>query len=118
MAHQEEEDGYYYGFSNEGLWPLCHITHTRPIAGFEDWVYYQKANEKFAEAFIEEIADEESPLVLIQDYHLALLPLLVKEEASRCKGSNLLAYPWPESWGHKGAPPESGDTLGNDGSPT
>ena len=77
---KEEEDGYYYGFSNEGLWPLCHITHTRPIFRLEDWVYYQKVNEKFAEVLIQEIADEESPLILIQDYHLALLPLLVKEK--------------------------------------
>ena len=28
---KEEEEGYYYGFANEGLWPLCHIAHTRPI---------------------------------------------------------------------------------------
>ena len=60
---KEEDDGYYYGFSNEGLWPLCHITHTRPIFRLEDWVYYQKVNEKFAEALIKEIEDEESPLI-------------------------------------------------------
>ena len=70
---KEEEDGYYYGFSNEGLWPLCHITHTRPDFRLEDWVCYQKVNELFAEALLEEIAHEESPLILIQDYHLALL---------------------------------------------
>ena len=74
---KEEEDGYYYGFSNEGLWPLCHITHTRPIFRLEDWICYQRVNEKFADALLSEIAEEESPLVLIQDYHLALLPLFV-----------------------------------------
>ncbi|MDP3112330.1 MAG: trehalose-6-phosphate synthase [Thermodesulfovibrionales bacterium] len=92
---KEEEDGYYYGFSNEGLWPLCHITHTRPLFRLEDWIYYQKVNEKFAEALIKEISDEESPLVLIQDYHLALLPLLVKEKRPDAKIALFWHIPWP-----------------------
>ena len=92
---KEEEDGYYYGFSNEGLWPLCHITHTRPLFRLEDWVYYQKVNEKFAEALLKEIADEESPLVLIQDYHLALLPLLVKEKRPDARIALFWHIPWP-----------------------
>ena len=92
---KEEDDGYYYGFSNEGLWPLCHITHTRPIFRLEDWVYYQKVNEKFAEALIKEIEDEESPLILIQDYHLALLPLLVKEKRPDARIAIFWHIPWP-----------------------
>jgi len=92
---KEEEDGYYYGFSNEGLWPLCHITHTRPLFRLEDWVLYQKVNEKFAEALIKEIEDEESPLVLIQDYHLALLPLLIKEKRPDAKIALFWHIPWP-----------------------
>jgi trehalose 6-phosphate synthase len=52
---KEEENGYYYGFANEGIWPLCHIAHTRPIFRSEDWAYYQKANEKFARAALEEL---------------------------------------------------------------
>lgn len=92
---KEEEDGYYYGFSNEGIWPLCHITHTRPIFRLEDWVHYQKVNEKFAEALLYEIADEESPLVLIQDYHLALLPLLIKERRPDARIALFWHIPWP-----------------------
>ncbi len=92
---KEEEDGYYYGFSNEGLWPLCHITHTRPTFRLEDWVYYQKVNEKFAETLLKEIADEECPLVLIQDYHLALLPLLVKGKRPDAKVALFWHIPWP-----------------------
>lgn len=92
---KEEEDGYYYGFSNEGLWPLCHITHTRPTFRLEDWIYYQKVNEKFAEALIKEIEDEESPLILIQDYHLALLPLLVKEKRPDARIAIFWHIPWP-----------------------
>lgn len=92
---KEEEDGYYYGFANEGLWPLCHITHTRPVFRLEDWGYYQRVNEKFAEALLKEISGQESPLVLIQDYHLALLPLLVKEKRPDAKVSLFWHIPWP-----------------------
>jgi trehalose 6-phosphate synthase len=92
---KEEEDGYYYGFSNEGLWPLCHITHTRPIFRLEDWIRYQQVNEKFADALLREIADEESPLILIQDYHLALLPLLVKEKRPDARVALFWHIPWP-----------------------
>jgi len=98
---KEQEDGYYYGFSNEGIWPLCHITHTRPIFRLEDWVSYQKVNELFAEALLEEIAHEDSPLVLIQDYHLALLPFLVKQKRPDAKVALFWHIPWPnpESFG-------------------
>lgn len=92
---KEEENGYYYGFSNEGLWPLCHITHTRPVFRLEDWVQYQRVNEKFAETLLKEIADEESPMILVQDYHLALLPLLVKEKRPDAKVSLFWHVPWP-----------------------
>ena len=92
---KEEESGYYYGFSNEGIWPLCHITHTRPVFRLDDWLHYQKVNEKFTEALLKEIADEESPLVLIQDYHLALLPLLVKEKRPDVKVALFWHIPWP-----------------------
>lgn len=92
---KEEENGYYYGFSNEGLWPLCHITHTRPVFRLEDWAYYQNVNEKFAEALLAEIEGEESPLLLIQDYHLALLPMLVKEKRPDAKVALFWHIPWP-----------------------
>lgn len=92
---REEEDGYYYGFSNEGIWPLCHITHTRPVFRLDDWVYYQKVNEKFSGALLEEIAGEESPLVLIQDYHLALLPLLIKKSRPDARVALFWHIPWP-----------------------
>ena len=52
---KEEEEGYYYGFANEGLWPLCHIAHTRPIFVPMDWQHYQAVNHKFADALLEEM---------------------------------------------------------------
>ncbi len=92
---REEEDGYYYGFSNEGMWPLCHITHTRPEFRLEDWTHYRKVNEKFADALLTEIAGEEAPLVLVQDYHLALLPSLIKEKRPDAKVAIFWHIPWP-----------------------
>ena len=92
---REEEDGYYYGFSNEGLWPLCHITHTRPDFRLEDWTHYRNVNEKFADALLKEIAGEESPLILVQDYHLALLPSLIKEKRPDAKVAIFWHIPWP-----------------------
>ena len=91
----EEENGYYYGFANEGLWPLCHIAHTRPLFRVADWEHYKSVNEKFANALLEEIGDAEAPFVLIQDYHFALLPRLIK---NACPGARVAIFwhiPWP-----------------------
>jgi trehalose 6-phosphate synthase len=91
----EEEDGYYYGFSNEGLWPLCHIAHTRPVFRATDWASYQLANQKFAHAALEEMHGSESPIVLVQDYHFALLPRLIKTERPDAKVAVFWHIPWP-----------------------
>jgi len=98
---KEEEEGYYYGFSNEGLWPLCHIAHTRPSFRAQDWEAYQSVNRKFAEAALEELAGAEEPLVLIQDYHFALLPRLIKETRPDARVALFWHIPWPnpESFG-------------------
>ncbi|MDI6778588.1 MAG: trehalose-6-phosphate synthase [Bacteroidota bacterium] len=92
---KEEEQGYYYGFSNEGIWPLCHITHTRPDFHLEDWIYYQKVNEKFAEAVLEEIKSETDPLILIQDYHFALVSFMVKSKRPDARVAIFWHIPWP-----------------------
>ncbi len=91
---KEEERGYYYGFSNEGLWPLCHIVHTRPIFRTEDWKQYVAVNQKFANAVIEE-AKTEDPVILVQDYHLALLPQMVRKELPNATIITFWHIPWP-----------------------
>jgi trehalose 6-phosphate synthase len=98
---KEEEDHYYYGFSNEGLWPLCHIAHTRPTFRKNDWLFYKKVNEDFARAVIEEVKDEVNPFILIQDYHFALLPELIKNEKPDARIALFWHIPWPnpESFG-------------------
>jgi len=92
---KEEENGFYFGFANEGLWPLCHIAHTRPTFRIEDWEHYQTVNRKFAEAVLEEIEQEENPVVLVQDYHFALLPRLIKEVRPDSRVAIFWHIPWP-----------------------
>jgi alpha,alpha-trehalose-phosphate synthase [UDP-forming] len=91
----EEEKGYYQGFANEGLWPLCHIAHTRPTFRPEDWAYYQEANRKFADAVLQEMEGSESPILLAQDYHFALLPRMVKEARPDARIAIFWHIPWP-----------------------
>lgn len=98
---EKEEEHFYFGFSNEGLWPLCHIAHTRPTFREEDWFYYKKVNEDFANAVLKETADEEEPFILIQDYHFALLPALIKKQKPGARVAIFWHIPWPnpESFG-------------------
>jgi trehalose 6-phosphate synthase len=91
---EEEEAGYYYGFANEGLWPLCHIAHVRPTFRTPDWRHYETVNRRFADV-VERETRTESPLVLVQDYHFALLPRLIRE---RLPGATIVTFwhiPWP-----------------------
>jgi len=92
---KEEEEGYYYGFANEGLWPLCHIAHTRPIFRAQDWQHYQEVNRKFTAAVLEEIEETPKPVILVQDYHFALLPRLIKEKRPDARVAIFWHIPWP-----------------------
>jgi trehalose 6-phosphate synthase len=92
---KEEEEGYYYGFANEGLWPLCHIAHERPIFRAQDWQHYQDVNRKFCAALLEEIKDIPKPVVLVQDYHFALLPRMIKEKRPDARVAIFWHIPWP-----------------------
>jgi trehalose 6-phosphate synthase len=90
----EEEAGYYYGFANEGLWPLCHIAHVRPVFRTGDWEQYVKVNRKFADTVAEE-AQSPDPIVLVQDYHLALAPRMIKERLPAATIISFWHIPWP-----------------------
>ncbi|HEX3353113.1 MAG: alpha,alpha-trehalose-phosphate synthase (UDP-forming) [Terriglobales bacterium] len=92
---KEEEEGYYYGFANEGLWPLCHIAHTRPMFRVSDWEHYAKANQKFAKAVLDEMSGTEAPVLLVQDYHFGLLPRLVKKARPDARVAIFWHIPWP-----------------------
>lgn len=94
--NQEEEDGYYYGLANEGLWPLCHVSFVRPVLREGDWAQYVAVNRKFAEAVVAE-AKTDTPLVLVQDYHFALLPRLVRQRLPKAIIVTFWHIPWPNA---------------------
>ena len=92
----EEEQGYYYGFSNEGLWPLCHLAHARPLFREQDYEHYVKVNQKFADAVCEEV-DSDDPIVLVQDYHFALAPRMIRRRLPRATIITFWHIPWPNA---------------------
>jgi trehalose 6-phosphate synthase len=91
---KEEELGYYFGFANEGLWPLCHIAHTRPTFRSPDWEHYRTVNARFADVVVDE-ARTKDPIVLVQDYHFALLPRMVRERLPNATIITFWHIPWP-----------------------
>jgi len=91
---KEEEEGYYFGFSNEALWPLCHIVYTRPVFNESDWDTYKRVNEIFAQNVLEEVGDRKA-FVFIQDYHLALLSRLIKKRNPKIITAQFWHIPWP-----------------------
>lgn len=92
---EEEEAEYYDGFANEGLWPLCHIAHTRPVFRAGDWECYQRVNARFADALLEEMKGSTEPIVFVQDYHFALLPRMVKDARPDARVAIFWHIPWP-----------------------
>lgn len=92
----DEQNGYYYGLSNEGLWPLCHITYVRPVFREQDWEHYVSVNRKFADAVVKE-AKLTNPLVLVQDYHFALAPRMIRERLPNATIITFWHIPWPNS---------------------
>jgi len=93
---EAEENGYYYGFANEGLWPLCHVAHTRPVFRAEDWEHYVAVNAKFADAVAAEV-DGDDPIILVQDYHFALAPRMIRERLPRATIIAFWHIPWPSA---------------------
>lgn len=86
----DEVDNYYYGYSNQVLWPLCHgfLANLRLIDQF--WEHYRRVNTTFAD----QAADDS--LIWFQDYHLALAPRRVRSQVS--ENQFLMQFwhiPWP-----------------------
>ena len=93
---EEEQQGYYYGFSNECLWPLCHIAHARPVFRADDWRHYRAVNQKFADAVCSEV-DSKDPIILVQDYHFTLAPEMIRERLPAATVIAFLHIPWPNA---------------------
>jgi trehalose-6-phosphate synthase len=113
---KEEEDGYYYGFSNQALWPLCHIVYTRPVFEEYQWNIYQKVNDLFAQSVLDEIGDKKA-FVFIQDYHLALLSRLIRKRNTKVITAQFWHIPWPNPQAFRRCPWQEqilDGLLGND----
>jgi trehalose 6-phosphate synthase/phosphatase len=93
---EAEEQGFYYGLSNEGLWPLCHLAYVRPAFRAEDWVVYQSVNRKFAEIVAQE-AQSDNPVILIQDFHFAMLPGYLRSRRPKATIMLFWHIPWPNA---------------------
>jgi trehalose 6-phosphate synthase len=93
---EDEEEGYYFGFSNEALWPLCHIAFVRPAFRESDWNKYRSVNARFAAAVVEE-AKRPDPIILVQDYHFALLPKMIRERLPDATIITFWHIPWPNA---------------------
>ncbi|MBU1027235.1 MAG: trehalose-6-phosphate synthase [Candidatus Margulisbacteria bacterium] len=92
--NKAEEIGYYYGFSNEALWPLCHIVYAKPKFRESDWNHYKQINQRFADAILEE-ADGKDAFIFLQDYHLTLVPKMIKQVNPKAKIALFWHIPWP-----------------------
>ncbi len=93
---EEEESGYYYGFSNDGIWPLCHLAYVRPAFRASDWRSYEDVNRRFASVICSE-AHGDRPLVLVQDFHLALTPGMIRARKARATIVLFWHIPWPNA---------------------
>ena len=93
---QEEEQRYYNGFANEGLWPLCHVAHIRPVFRTEDWEAYQEVNRRFAAAAAEE-SREAGDTAFINDYHMALVAQELKALRPEMRTAIFWHIPWPHA---------------------
>ena len=91
---QDEAAHYYEGFANEGLWPLCHEAHVRPVFRASDWKHYQKVNDRFSAVIEDELPDLSAP-VFIQDYHLALVAGRLRKRCPGVKTALFWHIPWP-----------------------
>jgi trehalose 6-phosphate synthase len=91
---EQEEEGYYYGFANNALWPLCHQAYCRPEFDPSHWEIYRDVNQRFADAVLEEAGDGPA-IVFVQDYHFALLPRFLKQARPDLLVAQFWHIPWP-----------------------
>lgn len=91
---KKEQDQFYYGFSNQTLWPLCHAVFVKPLFRSSWWRTYVKVNHRFAKAIAKEIDGKEA-FVWINDYQLALLPKMLRELNPNVSIGIFWHIPWP-----------------------
>jgi alpha,alpha-trehalose-phosphate synthase [UDP-forming] len=91
---EAQVEGFYYGFANSALWPLCHLHLQRAVFKPLDWHHYQEVNAHFATAVAEECSGERA-IVWLQDYHLALCSALLRQHIPDLAIMHFWHIPWP-----------------------
>lgn len=95
-VHLDARDAelYYEGFSNSALWPLFHgfPQHTR--FDEEAWEAYVRVNERFRDAVLAEA--REGDTIWVHDYHLMLLPSMLREALASASIGFFLHIPFPD----------------------
>lgn len=91
----KQVEAYYHGFSNRVLWPLFHYSIDRVPVDAGGWAEYQEVNDAFAN----EVAREYRPgdIIWVHDYHLMLLPALLRQRLPRARIGFFLHIPFPSS---------------------
>ena len=114
LAHRRGGAGLLLRLRQRGLWPLCHVAHVRPMFRESDWEQYRIINQRFADAVVQE-ARGEDPVVLVQDYHFALLPQMIREQLPRATILDVLAHPVAEPGVVRHLPVAARDPAGHAG---
>ena len=91
---EAEQHHYYEGFANEGLWPLCHVAHVKPVFRTDDWRIYQSVNRRFAQTVHAELPDDAAP-IFVQDYHLTLVPQFLRDLRPEARVALFWHIPFP-----------------------
>jgi trehalose 6-phosphate synthase len=88
--------GYYHGFANRTVWPLFHDLVVEPVIERRWWWTYEEVNRRFADATVAVVEQhDEPPLLWVQDYHLMLLPDLLRQRCPRSPIGFFLHIPFP-----------------------
>lgn len=90
----DEVENFYHGYSNSVLWPLCHITLDRVYYRKVFWEDYKKANADFADAVLD--VAESNSLVWIHDYHLCIVPKILRTKRPKLSLAHFWHIPWPD----------------------
>jgi trehalose-6-phosphate synthase len=94
--NEAQIDGYYRQVANQGLWPLCHLAYVAPEFDPAHWQTYRQVNALFAQTVLEE-TPEDGGVVFVQDYHLALMPRLIKRARPSLTVIQFWHVPWPSA---------------------
>ncbi|MFQ5888411.1 MAG: trehalose-6-phosphate synthase, partial [Candidatus Hydrothermarchaeales archaeon] len=90
---EREKNHYYKGFCNRVLWPLSHIFLENVSFEQKYWKAYKKVNAKFTKAVLQEATSRD--VIWVHDYHLSLVPSLIKKDRSDSIVTYFWHIPWP-----------------------